>query len=129
MTNLKHFTFIVFAVFSNFISQLYFKKTSEIIKHSDLKLDEVTELILKISTNYLFWIGIIFFFIGAILWLLGLKKISLGQAFSISSLNYLFVGFHSYFFLDENISIQKIVSIILLIIAVSIFNFKTQTNF
>ena len=65
-----------------------------------------------------FWIALTAFSIGAALWLIGIKSISLSKAFSVTSLNFIFIALYSFLVLNEEVSIIKIISCILIIIGV-----------
>lgn len=71
--------------------------------------------LIKIFTHFNIIIGLLFYGISAIFWLIALSKIELSTAYPMLSIGYILIFMISYFFLNENIGIYKILGIILII--------------
>jgi len=124
----RFYCFLVLCVVSNFFSQILFDKVSKSIQNIDISPANIVNILTIMIINPLFWLSIIIYILSAILWLLGIKKIPLSNAYSITSLNYIFVTFYAIIFLNEVVSFQKLISICLVISGVFLMSVNTKMN-
>jgi len=76
-------------------------------------------LFFKLFLNPIILMGLLFYGVSAFLWLVGLSKTPLSKAYPLISLSYIIVFFCSWLLFHENISILKIVA--LLVICFGVF--------
>lgn len=114
----KSYIFLIFCVLSNFFVQILFDKVAKSISGVTLNTSNVTQIISNLINNPYFWLSIVIFVLSAIFWLLGIKKVPLSNAYAITSLNYIFVSVYAVSFLNELLSFQKVVAIVLVILGV-----------
>ena len=125
MKNIKGFYLILLCILANFFSQIFFNILSK------TQLSELTFSFLSLKKNLLiifsskfFFIAILLYTFSAIFWLLGIKKMPLSKAFSYTSINYILITIYSVFILNEEITINKILSILFITLGVIIMNSK-----
>lgn len=117
---MKGYILILVSVVTNFVSQIFFKKCGDEIKISKIDF----ETIVSIYSELIF--GIIFFITSAIFWLLGLKNLSLFEAYSFTSLNYILISTYSYLYLNEFSDFNKLYGIPFIILGVILINKKND---
>jgi hypothetical protein len=81
----KGYVYILLCVCFGLISQIYFDIVSKYILYINFKN------ILLIFLNPSFWIAFTFFVFSSICWIIGIKTIPISKAFSLISLNYIFI--------------------------------------
>jgi drug/metabolite transporter (DMT)-like permease len=90
---------VVCTIFTS-LGQIFFKLAS-----SSLKFD------LTIFTNYWLFLGLFFYFLGAIMLIISLKKGQLSIVYPLISLSFIWVTIISLFVLNEVLTVNKIVGI------------------
>ena len=113
---------LIFCVIFNSASQVVFARVAKDISFEVLTLTNVKLLFTNLFSNAFFWIALTFFGLSALFWILGIKKISLAKAFSITSLNFILIFFYSFYVLNEEISIFKIISCLSIVSGVVILS-------
>jgi len=101
------------------IGQVIIKAGLNRIGELTLVKNNLIMLFLKLFSNPVVLIGLLFYGISAFLWLVGLSKTNLSKAYPLMSLSYVIVFFFSWLIFRENISILKIIA--LAIICLGIF--------
>jgi len=101
------------------IGQIIIKAGLNRIGELTLVRNNLIMLFLKLFSNPVVLIGLLFYGISAFLWLVGLSKTNLSKAYPLMSLSYVIVFFFSWLIFRENISILKIIA--LAVICLGIF--------
>jgi multidrug transporter EmrE-like cation transporter len=65
--------------------------------------------------------------LGVVNWILALRNVNLGVAYSVSSLNYVGIFLGSYFLFDEVITVQRLIGVGLIFIGVLLIVFRRRT--
>lgn len=111
----KTFVIIMMLIntFLNVSGQLFLKSGMNIIK----KMGDLPALdfFIKSFLSPFILIGLLFYFISLLLWLIVLSKAELSFAYPLISLSYVFVMFFSFFFLHESVGILRILGVFLII--------------
>lgn len=115
---------IVISIVFVFISQVMFKQISGSIQFDGFSLESVILLVHTLFKNVYYWLALFAFGFSMVLWLIGLKNLSLSQAFSLTSLNYIFIALYSFFILNEDFTFMKILSCVFIICGIILINFK-----
>lgn len=109
---------ILFSVLANFISQTQFKSVALILPIG-VNFFDVLELLVK---NYKLYLGFLFFGLSSILWILGLKGLTLTRALSILSLNYILILGYGKIQLNEELSVSRIFATFLILLGILMLN-------
>jgi multidrug transporter EmrE-like cation transporter len=64
--------------------------------------------------------------LGVINWIVALRNVNLGVAYSLSSLNYVGIFLGSYFFFGEAITAQKLIGVALIFFGVMLIVFRSN---
>lgn len=78
-----------------------------------------------VSLSTLFALGV--YGLGVINWIMALRSVNLGVAYSVSSLNYVGIFLGSYFLFDEAISAQRLIGVGLIFFGVLLIVFRART--
>lgn len=119
---IKSYVFLIFCVLFNSASQVVFAWVAKDISFEVLTLSNVKLLSVHLFNNWFFWIALTSFGLSALFWILGIKRIALAKAFSITSLNFILIFFYSFFILNEEISILKIIACLSIVSGVVILS-------
>tara|TARA_B110000211_G_C13658460_1_gene369113 strand:+ start:130 stop:504 length:375 start_codon:yes stop_codon:yes gene_type:complete len=120
----KYVFLIIFSVLANFISLTQFKSLA-----TDLPVEaEILAVFEVLIFNCKLYVGLLFFGLSSILWIFGLKGLSLTKAYTILSLNYVLILGYSYMQLQEEVSISRICAAFLIILGIIIINSKTNSS-
>lgn len=111
----KTFVIIMMLIntFLNVSGQLFLKSGMNIVK----KMGGLSTLdfFIKSFLSPFILIGLFFYFISLLLWLIVLSKAELSFAYPLISLSYVFVMLFSYFFLHESVGILRVLGVFLII--------------
>lgn len=115
-SSIRSFTLILFTTLFVAIGQIFFKISSE-------------EFILSIESillNYNLWIGFVFYGLGLIILILGIKEGELTKLYPVLSLSYVWVLLASMIIFLEPLTATKIIGTICIIGGVSFLNTQTK---
>ena len=118
---MKSYLILIIGILFNFFSQLFFDDLSNDVNFDFFTIENFIQFFSIILYNYKFWTAMILFCLGSLLWIIGLKKIPLSNAFSIASLNYILIFIYSSYTLNKDISLIKIVSCSFIVIGIIMF--------
>jgi drug/metabolite transporter (DMT)-like permease len=113
MNNYTAFGFITIILIS--IGQVMLKLATKTINISN-KTSYTTIFMNLVKNKYLI-IALFIYIVAAILWVYTLSKLDLSFAYFLISLSFPIVIVLSYYFLQENVTVYKIIGIFLIIIA------------
>lgn len=109
---MANYLFILTSIFLAAIGQMFLKKGA--ILNADL---------LTIFRNYLTWIGLFCYFLGALLWIAALSKMKLSHVYPFTFLTYALVMAGAHFLFGERISIiNLLIGSVLIILGIIIIN-------
>jgi len=121
--NTKGTIYIIFCVFANFISQIFFNDLSKnVLANFDFRFSRISELLQLLLEEKEFYFAMLFYALSALFWLIGIKKLALSRAFSITSLNYVLITIYSFIILTEGFTFGKVLSCILISLGIIIMN-------
>jgi drug/metabolite transporter (DMT)-like permease len=120
---LRYFLMGVICSFLASTSQLIFKKSvSSLRVNSDFSFSLVVEII-KQKAFYFLMFAFVIYFLGSLIWLYLLKKIELSEAVSFMILSFVLTFIWSVIFLNEIITIKKMIGILLAIFGILLITF------
>lgn len=102
------------SIFLGSIAQLLLKKGMNLVNLNDT----ILIILKKIILNGYIISGITCYILSLLFWLYVLSKLELSKAYPMVSLGYVFTIILGYLLLNENISVNKIIGVILIIIGV-----------
>lgn len=106
------------AIITTVLSQLFFKQGMLAIGNINFSLSQMWSLIVNILKSPYLLIGLFFYGISFLLWLVVISKIKLSIAYPLTSLNFVLVVIASYFLYGERLSLLQYISIVLIIIGI-----------
>ncbi len=115
---MQTYLILFIAVITAVISQLLFKKGVGSLNLTNISIAHALELIVSILKNPYIVTGLFFYGISFVIWLVVLSRMKLSVAYPITSMNFVFVLFASYYLFGEKISITQLGGISLIIIGV-----------
>jgi len=113
------------SIFIASIGQLILKVGLNKLEELILVKSNIWYLFLRIFTNPILLLGLLFYGVSAFLWLIGLSKVPLSKAYPLVSLSYIIVVFLSWLLLRENISLLKIVALAIICFGVFLLSRTT----
>jgi drug/metabolite transporter (DMT)-like permease len=111
---MSHLLFIAASVVLTSIGQLFFKKGMMILDQSHPQAS-LWKLMGFAFLNSQVLLGFLSFGVGAVLWLAVLAREEVSYAYPLSSLGYIIVLVGSYWLFNEQLSLSRIIGILLLI--------------
>lgn len=99
------FPFLIFIFCLNF-SNILFKDA-----FGGMHFNHYTQILNHMMLSYKIWIGVFFYGIGTIFWIITLKKYDLGFVYPFVSINYPIIQFGGWFFFDEVIGIRRVIGV------------------
>ncbi len=101
--------------------EFFFKKGMLLVGEFDFShLCTIGDFLLRTLSNGWIWVGLIIILIETLTWFIVLSKIDLSLAFPIGSLSYLFVILASAFMLHEEVSLNRWIGTLIIIIGISL---------
>jgi drug/metabolite transporter (DMT)-like permease len=120
---MNHITLILVSVLLTAVGQLLFKKgMMGIALH--LPQASLWKVISHGLLNVYVLLGFLSFGTGALLWLAVLAREELSYAYPLSSLGYLAVLFGSFFFFQEQISLGRIIGVLIIMAGVFLIEYS-----
>jgi len=116
----KYIPLILFTVFTNFLSQIMLKKGMTQIEISALKADAILKAAPSIIFNFFVIGGLFMMVISMACHLLVLSKVDISYAYPFLGLSFALITVWGHFFLNEPLSIYKIIGVSLIICGVAL---------
>ena len=114
----QNYGLVLISVLFNVIAQLLLKKGVQAFESLSLSLETLIKLFVSIFTNMYIFAGMFCFLMSAFLWLFILSKLSVSVAYPLGSLGYIFTAILAYFFLNEPLTISKLLGIFFICLGV-----------
>ena len=115
---------IIISIVIGFYSQLLFKEVSSKVLMEKFTVESILKLLDSLFKNENFWLALLVFIISSILWITGLRNLSLSRAFSFTSLNYILIATYSYYVIEEEFTFKKTLACIFIIMGILLINKK-----
>jgi len=110
-----HYLFAFISITLGAIAQYFFKVGVTAVSQ---KANGTVEIIKSGFINFHLWCGLVTYGISLLMWFYVLSHMELSRAFPLVSIAYVFTLLMGYFFLNEPLSIYKIIGIALIIAGV-----------
>ncbi|MDD5730358.1 MAG: EamA family transporter [Candidatus Omnitrophica bacterium] len=123
---LKIFSLIIITDILESVAELFFKKGATATGMENITLHNFLYFTLKIFSVPSLWVGILFYVINFLLWMVVLSKIELSVAFPVGSATYIFVPILSMIFLHEKVGLMRWFGVFLIIIGVYFISKSTR---
>ncbi len=117
---LKFIPFIIFSVLLSAVAQLSIRKGMVVVGTIPEKLSEIWGYFWQVCINPWIFAGLTAYAISMLFWMYVLSKVNVSLAYPFQSLAYLVIAFAAYYTLNEPLSIQKILGIIIICVGVFI---------
>lgn len=117
---LKFIPFIIFSVLLSAVAQLSIRKGMVVVGTIPEKLSEIWGYFWQAYINPWIFARLTAYAISMLFWMYVLSKVNVSLAYPFQSLAYLVIAFAAYYTLNEPLSIQKILSIIIICVGVFI---------
>jgi multidrug transporter EmrE-like cation transporter len=118
--NIKNTSIILLTILFNSLSQILLKVGAEKIGSIQSSIKSQNLLAVFISPPIL--IGLILYIVSFALWVVVLSEVEVSVAYPMLSFGYIFVALLACFFLNETLTLNKILSISVIIIGVLMLN-------
>lgn len=114
------YLFVITCVCLNIISQVLLKTGMNGIGHFNVDTQGLFAFGLKAATDPKIIIGLLLYGLSFAVWLIVLSKLEVSLAYPLLSIGYIIMPFVGYLFLNESLSILRIVGICIIILGVYI---------
>lgn len=109
---------ILFSVLLNSAAQLLLKGGMETIGRFDFSLSNLLPISIKIAMNPGIVGGLFIYVVSVIIWLMVLSRVDVSFAYPMTSIGYIVTAIAGYFLFHENLSLTRIIGIIVIIAGV-----------
>ena len=110
--------YILISVLGGALGQILLKKGMSSMGPLTLSTNQAIPILWKMATNPYVIVGLGIYVIGTIFWLTALSRVDLSYAYPFASLSYVVMLIASWWLLDENISVLRIIGSIVVILGV-----------
>lgn len=118
MIALHPYIFVIACVALNIISQIFLKTGMNGIGHFQMDVQGLLTGGIKAATNPYIIMGLFLYGLSFALWLIVLSKLEVSLAYPLLSIGYIIMPFVGYLFLNESLSVDRIVGICIIIVGV-----------
>lgn len=115
---LKIFFLIVVNDIVDTIAQLFMKKGLVFTGIGSVTFSNITEFVIKGAHSFLLWIGIIFYALNFLVWIIILYKIDLSIAMPVGSTSYILVPIVAIIFLHECVSPLQWLGVLCIVVGI-----------
>jgi drug/metabolite transporter (DMT)-like permease len=115
---LKVFSLIILNDTVDTIAQLFMKKGLVATGISSVTFSNLTEFIAKSASSFFLWLGVIFYGLNFLIWIIILYKVDLSIAMPVGSSSYILVPIMAIIFLHEYISPLQWVGVLCIVVGV-----------
>lgn len=114
----KYYILVIVSVFLNVAGQIFIKKGVDNLIINDINLlDKIFLMVKSLFSTWIF-LGFSSVFLASIFWMFALTKLELGAAYPFMSLSFILILIFGYFFLDESITLYKLLGVLLIMVGV-----------
>lgn len=110
--------YILISVLGGALGQILLKKGMSSMGPLTLSTNQAIPILWKMATNPYVIVGLGIYVIGTVFWLTALSRVDLSYAYPFASLSYVVMLIASWWLLDENISLLRIIGSIVVILGV-----------
>lgn len=110
--------YILISVLGGALGQILLKKGMSSMGPLTLSTNQAIPIIWKMATNPYVVIGLGIYVIGTVFWLTALSRVDLSYAYPFASLSYVVMLIASWWILDENISLLRVIGSVVVILGV-----------
>lgn len=118
--NIGTFGFIITGIFLNAIAQLLLKTGTNAIGAIHLNADNWFSIGIKLATQWPIIGGLSCYVISVVVWIIGLSRVDVTIAYPMLSIGYIVAALGAWYFLDEVMTLQRILAILIIIIGVAL---------
>ncbi len=115
---LKIFFLIVLNDIVDTIAQLFMKKGLVLTGISSVTFSNITEFVAKSASSFLLWLGIIFYALNFLVWIIILYKVDLSIAMPVGSSSYILVPIVAIIFLHEYVSPLQWLGVLCIVVGI-----------
>lgn len=112
--------YILISVITGAVGQVMLKKGMTTLGPLVISIKEIPSLVLKIATNPFIFFGLAIYVGGILFWLVALSRVDLSFAYPFASLSYVLMFLASWIFLNEQITMLRIIGSVVIILGVII---------
>jgi multidrug transporter EmrE-like cation transporter len=112
------FLLILLGVFLNAAAQLLLKAGMNQIGHFEFTLANVLPVSFKVMANPPIVLGIFFYLISVVVWLLVLSRAQVSYAYPMLSIGYIVSAVAAYYFFGESLTVMRVAGIIVIMVGV-----------
>jgi multidrug transporter EmrE-like cation transporter len=112
--------YILISVITGAVGQVMLKKGMTTLGPLVISLKEIPSLVLKIAMNPFIFFGLLIYVGGILFWLVALSRVDLSFAYPFASLSYVLMFLASWLFLNEQITMMRIIGSLVIILGVII---------
>lgn len=105
---------ILTGVLLNAFAQLVLKKGMSQIGAIDVNLNSIFHMLLKVSTNFYVFLGLTFYIVSFVVWLMVLSRVEVSYAYPFLSIGYIIAAIFGYYYFGEAMTISKILGIFII---------------
>jgi multidrug transporter EmrE-like cation transporter len=105
---------ILLGVSLNAMAQICLKKGMVLIGHFSFSLNNLSQILSKVIVNPFIVLGMLCYIFSISIWLLVLSRVEVSFAYPFLSIGYVMVTVMGYIFLNENISLYRVLGIVII---------------
>lgn len=112
------FPFIFIGILLNTSAQLLLKTGMNRVGHFDFSLSKLIDIGFQVAINPYILTGLCSYVISVVVWLMVLSRVDVSFAYPLISLGYILNAITAYYFLGENLSLERMVGILVILLGV-----------
>jgi len=107
---------ILISIFLNSTAQLLMRRGMLLV--GNVEIYNLQKSLAQMVTNFYLWVALLCLGISFFVWMLALSRVEVSYALPFHSLSFVIIAIAGYFFFNENISVLRIVGILIVCIGV-----------
>ena len=111
---------ILIGVLLNAFAQLVLKKGMSQIGAIQIDMSSIISMLFKVSTNFYVFLGLLFYVISFVVWLMVLSRVEVSYAYPFLSIGYIIAAIVGYYYFGEAMTLSKISGILIICLGVFI---------
>lgn len=120
MFYLANLCLILIGVLLNAFAQLVLKKGMSQIGAIQIDMSSIISMLFKVSTNFYIFLGLLFYVISFVVWLMVLSRVEVSYAYPFLSIGYIIAAIVGYYYFGEAMTLSKISGILIICLGVFI---------
>lgn len=120
MFYLANLCLILIGVLLNAFAQLVLKKGMSQIGAIQIDMSSIISMLFKVSTNFYVFLGLLFYVISFVVWLMVLSRVEVSYAYPFLSIGYIIAAIVGYYYFGEAMTLSKISGILIICLGVFI---------